>query len=98
MGWRGTNVFHFDPFPTSVRCARYGTPSLVWTFRRMTAWAPFARSLEILMSDQLPDEPTRRNETRARQGVTGHNVRYVLSMGLGLAILAGVVLYFTVGR
>ncbi|WP_460448657.1 hypothetical protein [Alsobacter sp. SYSU BS001988] len=50
------------------------------------------------MSDQLPDEPTRRNETRARQGVTGHNVRYVLSMGLGLAILAGVVLYFTVGR
>ncbi|WP_406854162.1 hypothetical protein ABEG18_16585 [Alsobacter sp. KACC 23698] len=50
------------------------------------------------MSDQLPDEPTRSNETRARQGVTGHNVRYVLSMGLGLAILAGVVLYFTVGR
>ena len=86
-------MFHFDPFPTSVRCARYGTPSLVWTFRRMTAWAPFARSLEILMSDQLPDEPTRRNETRARQGVTGHNVRYVLSFGLIGVIVAFAIVY-----
>ena len=57
-----------------------------------------ALSLETLMSEQVPDEPTRSNQTRARQGVTGHNVRYVLSVGIGLAILAGVVLYFTVGR
>jgi hypothetical protein len=34
---------------------------------------------------------------KARQGVTGHNVRAVLFTGLGLAILAGVILYFSVG-
>lgn len=33
----------------------------------------------------------------ARQGVTGHNVRFVLGVGLVLAALAGVLLYFTVG-
>jgi hypothetical protein len=30
---------------------------------------------------------------RARQGVTGHNVRYVLGIGLAAAIVAFVVLY-----
>jgi hypothetical protein len=33
----------------------------------------------------------------ARQGVTGHNVRYVLFIGLAFAVVAGVVLYFSVG-
>ena len=32
--------------------------------------------------------PTEINETRARQGVTGHNVRYVLIIGIALAVIA----------
>ncbi|WP_188518980.1 hypothetical protein [Alsobacter metallidurans] len=44
------------------------------------------------------DTPTVENDVRAKQGVTGHNVRYVLGIGLGLAIVAGVILYFTVGN
>jgi hypothetical protein len=43
-----------------------------------------------------------RSETKphnqARQGVTGHNVRYVLGLGLTFAIIAGIILYFTVGN
>lgn len=34
----------------------------------------------------------------ARQGVTGHNVRYVLFFGIACAVVAGVVLYFSVGN
>ena len=33
------------------------------------------------------------SEVRARQGVTGHNVRYVLGFGLAGAIIALMVLY-----
>jgi hypothetical protein len=33
----------------------------------------------------------------ARQGVTGHHVIRVLVVGLVLAIVAGAILYFTVG-
>jgi len=46
------------------------------------------------------DEQTRPkvlDTVAARQGVTGHNVRTVLAVGLLLALLAGVVLWFTVG-
>ena len=43
---------------------------------------------------QRPEIITREE---ARQGVTGHNVRYVLFFGIGCAVLAGVVLYFSVG-
>ncbi len=35
---------------------------------------------------------------KARQGVTGHNVRYVLFIGIAFAIVAGIVLYFSVGN
>ena len=31
-----------------------------------------------------------------RQGVTGHGVRYVLGIGLGLAIIAGILVYLLV--
>ena len=33
---------------------------------------------------------------RARQGVTGHNVRYVLVIGLLLAVFAGIMVYWLV--
>ena len=33
---------------------------------------------------------------RARQGVTGHNVRYVLAIGLVLPVLAGIMVYWLV--
>ncbi len=39
-------------------------------------------------------EPGERiSETRARAGVTGHNVRYVLFAWLALAIIAGLLVY-----
>lgn len=37
--------------------------------------------------------PTVISKVRARQGVTGHNVRYVLGFGLAAAIIALTVLY-----
>ncbi|WP_293863575.1 hypothetical protein [uncultured Alsobacter sp.] len=40
---------------------------------------------------------TRINPVEARQAVTGHNVIRVLTMGVGLAVVAGIILYFTVG-
>lgn len=43
------------------------------------------------------EPPETRSVTEARQGVTGHNVRYVLGIGLTFAIIAGIILYFTVG-
>ena len=42
-----------------------------------------------LQSDVRTVVPTQ----QARQGVTGHNVRYVLGIGLAAAIVAFVVLY-----
>ncbi|MFO1148400.1 MAG: hypothetical protein U1E62_08485 [Alsobacter sp.] len=43
------------------------------------------------------DGRTELSVTEARQGVSGHNVRVVLFSGLGLAFIAGVILYFSVG-
>jgi hypothetical protein len=40
----------------------------------------------------MPDEKTRVRTTEARQGVTGHNVRYVLAISLGAAALVLVIL------
>jgi hypothetical protein len=37
------------------------------------------------------------NTTEARQGVTGHNVRYVLLFGLIAVVIAFVVGYFAAG-
>ena len=45
------------------------------------------------MSD---DEPRETTADRARQGVTGHGVRYVLFIGLTLAIIAGIMVYWLV--
>lgn len=46
-------------------------------------------------NDDVPDAdaPEVTTETRARAGVTGHNVRYVLMVGLALAIVAGFLVY-----
>ena len=41
---------------------------------------------------QTPQQPVI-STTRARQGVTGHNVRYVLGFGIGAGIVAFVILY-----
>jgi len=35
------------------------------------------------------------NKTDARQGVTGHKVRYVLGASMALAVAAVVVIYFS---
>jgi hypothetical protein len=43
---------------------------------------------------QRPSGQTVETAVEARQGVTGHNVRYVLAFGTGGAILAFVIIYF----
>ena len=53
--------------------------------------------MEPHRKDQVSDPDAKRpivmSEVRARQGVTGHNVRYVLGFGLAGAIIALAVLY-----
>ena len=45
------------------------------------------------MHQREPDELRIKNETQARQGVTGHNVRYVLLFGLlGVVVVFAAVL------
>jgi len=48
------------------------------------------------MSTNHQDVPTVKPTTKARGGVTGHNVRYVLAFGLGGVIIAFLIiaLYF----
>jgi len=40
-----------------------------------------------------PQSPVVENTTQARQGVTGHNVRYVLVFGLAGVIVAFTIIY-----
>jgi|GEM_PF-2281156 len=44
--------------------------------------------------DDVPEQPEVRTTTEARQGVTGHKVRYVLYWGLGAVIVIYAVIYF----
>jgi hypothetical protein len=44
-------------------------------------------------SDSGPAAPAVVTKTEARQGVTGHNVRYVLGFGLAAIVIAFVVIY-----
>jgi hypothetical protein len=44
--------------------------------------------------DDVTDPPKIRTTTEARQGVTGHKVRYVLYWGLGILIVIYAVIYF----
>ena len=48
---------------------------------------------EHQVSDPDAKRPIVMSGDRARQGVTGHNVRYVLGFGLAGAIIALMVLY-----
>lgn len=50
------------------------------------------------MAAKDPDDPILIDEVQARQGVTGHNVRIVLFVGAFLAVVCGIILYFSVGR
>ena len=43
------------------------------------------------MSDERP-VVTEHNEDRIRQGVTGHNVRYVVMVSVALAIIAFIII------
>jgi len=40
-----------------------------------------------------PERPVVENEVQARQGVTGHNVRYVLGYGIVGVVIAFVIIY-----
>ena len=43
--------------------------------------------------DASPGRPVKKTATEARQGVTGHNVRYVLGFGVLAIIVAFAVVY-----
>lgn len=45
-------------------------------------------------NDDLQERPTVRTTNQARQGVTGHNVRYVLGFGLVGVAVAFAIIYF----
>ena len=66
-------------------------------FALLTSESAFARQNEANMH-QPHDGPTKPlNETRARQAVTGHTVRYVLMFGLlgVIVVFAAVLVTFT---
>jgi hypothetical protein len=53
------------------------------------------------MSERTMDEPTNeppivKSEESARQGVTGHNVRYVLAISFSAAVVALVIVWIVV--
>ena len=47
----------------------------------------------VRVSDDLSAEDARSTTNRTRQGVTGHNVRYVLVFGLAGVVLAFILIY-----
>jgi hypothetical protein len=54
--------------------------------------------MSMSSSQDRPEQPQSEQRTvvptqQARQGVTGHNVRYVLGIGIAAVIVAFVVLY-----
>lgn len=84
---------------------RCGTAALVWHQAKARskggtadsfARSPASRRKRGRRQTGMDDEPQKISATDARQGVTGHNVRYVLLFGTGLAVLAGVILLYTV--
>jgi hypothetical protein len=79
---------NIDRFEKAARCVA-GNPS---RGRALTLNAINARYGDTGMEDQ---RSTVKTVETARQGVTGHNVRFVLLMSCTLAILAmGVVFFF----
>jgi hypothetical protein len=40
------------------------------------------------------EQPIEKSTNKARQGVTGHNVRYVLAISLGAAVVILAILWF----
>ena len=61
-----------------------------------SAKCPGASPLSVVYMANHKDVPTIKPTTKARGGVTGHNVRYVLAFGLGGVIIAFLIigLYF----
>ncbi len=47
------------------------------------------------MDDERP-VVTEKNEDRIRAGVTGHNVRYVVVIGIALVVIAFIIIYAVV--
>jgi len=52
----------------------------------------------MLERDELSADDARASTNRTRQGVTGHNVRYVLVFGLAGVILAFILIYAAFSR
>ena len=59
----------------------------------MAQAAPEYRDARVRDGITTSEEPAVRSTTEARQGVTGHNVRYVLVFGLGGVVLAFALIY-----
>jgi hypothetical protein len=52
----------------------------------------------MLERDELSADDARASTNRTRQGVTGHNVRYVLVFGLAGVVLAFILIYAVFSR
>jgi hypothetical protein len=55
--------------------------------------SPDTQAPEYKEADRRSPQQTAVPAARARQGVTGHNVRYVLGFGLAAVVVAFVVVY-----
>ena len=55
--------------------------------------SPDTRAPEYKEADRQIGQRTVVSTPRARQGVTGHNVRYVLGFGLAAVVIAFVIVY-----
>jgi hypothetical protein len=73
-----------------IPSSRTGTP---WVGSALTSQWPRPFGSEVSMSDPQ-DERIVETTVRARQGVTGHNVRYVLAFSTGGVIVAFIIIYF----
>jgi hypothetical protein len=56
--------------------------------------SPDARAPEYKEADRRTAQEPVVSTPRARQGVTGHNVRYVLAFGIAAVVVAFVIVYF----
>ena len=54
---------------------------------------PHPEQRENAMNEQERPVVSRANENRVRAGVTGHNVRYVLIVGVALVVVAFILIY-----
>ena len=82
-----------DTNPRATNAARPGAQNAALDDALMNT---FPASDPVAMEEPagaVPERPVIEPEVRARQGVTGHNVRYVLGYGIAGVVVAFIIIY-----